>query len=72
MSSLQFAISARGITQHFSGPNTFIRSFIHAWLEQVEEHTLHIYYDDDKALGLFPKAYEHVLNSKNRRNNTKI
>jgi len=66
MHSLKIAVSARGITKGFSGPNEFIQAFINALLEETPNHDLHVYYDSPDAMGLFPSAHEHLLPLKNR------
>lgn len=60
------AIAARGLTQGFSGPNEFIRGLTQGLLDHAPAYRIHLYYDSPDALGLFPRAVERVLPSKNR------
>ncbi len=60
------AIAARGITQGFTGPNEFIRGLAQGLLDFAPAYKIHLYYDVREALGLFPRAVEHLLPTKNR------
>lgn len=66
MKSLRISITARGLTEGFSGVNEFVQGMAAAFLEHCPDWEVYLYYNSPGALGRFPKAHERVLKSRSR------
>lgn len=58
---MKLAIAARALSLPFGGVRTFLEQTLPALMQQAGEHSVTVYYDDDRHLGLVPGAREVVL-----------
>lgn len=61
----RIGISARGLGEVVSGPNSYTENFTRELIRQARDYEIHVYYNSSSSLGIFEGISEHLVPGSN-------